>query len=93
MARLPRRNSQQPATQYAAVPQSPSRSSSYTQPHPVGYVGGPRPRSASTRSHRRKSEERQQQARQAIVMGVATGNIGPAYGPYSVCFQDVLSQS
>jgi len=85
MSRPPRRNSQQTAPQYAAVPQSPSRATSYTQAHPVGYVGGPRPRSASTRSHRRNSEERRQQGRQDIVMGVATGNIGTAYGPYSVC--------
>ena len=91
MARPSRRVPQQPAPQYAVVPQSPSRSVSYLQPHPLGYVGGPRPRSASTRSHRRNSDERQQQGRQAIAMGVANGAIGPGYGPYSVRRQDVPS--
>ena len=85
MSRLSRKQVQQPTPQYAAVPQSPSRLNSQTgQPQP--YIGGPRPvRSASTSSNNRRSRQ-QQNERSAIAMGVATGNIGAGYGPYSVCY-------
>lgn len=80
----------QPTPQYAAVPlQSPSRSNSqsvyqqqpqYTQPP---QVSGPRPvRSASANSNRRNSNT--QNGRNAMARGVATGDIGAGYGPYSV---------
>ncbi|KAF8964222.1 beta-glucan synthesis-associated protein-domain-containing protein [Flammula alnicola] len=88
MSRPTRRQVQQPTPQYAAVPQqSPSRSNSYAiyqqQPFtPQVQVGGPRPvRSASANSSRRNSK--QKNGRNAIAMGVATGNIGAGYGPYS----------
>jgi hypothetical protein len=84
MSRPSRRQVQQPAPLYAAVPQSPTRVNSQTgQPQP--HIGGPRPvRSASASSSNRRS--RQQNERSAIAMGVATGNIGAGYGPYSVCY-------
>ena len=82
MSRLSRKQVQQPAPLYAAVPQSPTRVNSQTgmpQPH----IGGPRPvRSSSASSNNRRS--RQQNERTSIAMGVATGNIGGGYGPYSV---------
>ena len=83
MSRPSRRQVQQPTPHYAAVPQSPSRANSQTsQPQP--YIGGPRPvRSASASSSNRRSRQ-QQNDRSAIAIGVATGNIGAGYGPYSV---------
>ncbi|KAF9565665.1 beta-glucan synthesis-associated [Agrocybe pediades] len=60
---------------------------------PVVYapqIGGPRPirsSSASSRPRRssssRRSQQQQQQGRHDMAMGVATGNIGAGYGPYS----------
>ena len=83
MSRPSRKQVQQAAPLYAAVPQSPTRANSQTgrtQP----YIGGPRPvRSSSASSNNRRSS-RQQNERGAIAMGVATGNIGAGYGPYSV---------
>ncbi|PPQ89675.1 hypothetical protein CVT25_013862 [Psilocybe cyanescens] len=85
MSRPTRRQVQQPVPQYAAVPQqSPSRANSRTsyQQQPVSQVSGPRPvRSTSASSTRRNS--RQQHGRNVIARGVATGNIGAGYGPYS----------
>jgi len=37
------------------------------------------------RSNRRSSQGQHQQVRPAVAIGVATGNIGGGYGPYSVC--------
>ena len=82
MSRLSRKQVQQPAPFYAAVPQSPTRLNSQTS-RPQPYIGGPRPvRSASASSNNRRS--RQENGRSTIAMGVATGNIGAGYGPYSV---------
>ncbi|KAF8194222.1 beta-glucan synthesis-associated protein [Pholiota molesta] len=89
MSRPTRRVVHQPTPQYAAVPlQSPSRSNSqsvyqqqpqYAQPP---QVSGPRPvRSASANSNRRNSNT--QNGRHAMARGVATGDIGAGYGPYS----------
>lgn len=89
MSRPSRRQVQQPNPQYAAVPQtSPTRANSYKsyqqQQPTVSQVSGPRPvRSASAGSRRNSN---QQHGRNAIAMGVATGNIGAGYGPYSVSF-------
>jgi hypothetical protein len=76
------RQAQQPTLHYAAVPQNTSRqTSSQSQPQ----IRGPRPvRSASASSNKRRSREQQQNERSATAMGVATGNIGAGYGPYSV---------
>lgn len=85
MSRLSRKQVQQPAPLYAAVPQSPTRVNSQTG-HPQPYIGGPRPvrssSASSTVTNNRRS--RQQNERGTIAMGVATGNIGAGYGPYSV---------
>ncbi|KAF9481170.1 beta-glucan synthesis-associated [Pholiota conissans] len=85
----------QPTPQYAAVPlQSPPRSNSYQQqqqqyappaPQPP-QVSGPRPiRSGSANSNRRNSNGRtmSQNGRNTMAMGVATGDVGAGYGPYS----------
>ena len=83
MSRPARRQVQQPTPQYAVVPQNPSRLNSQTgqsQPH----IRGPRPvRSPSASSNNHRSKQ-QQNERSATAMGVATGNIGAGYGPYSV---------
>jgi len=55
----------------------------------VSQIGGPRPiRSSSVSSRPRRSsssrQSHQQQGRHDMAMGVATGNIGAGYGPYSV---------
>lgn len=90
MSRLSRKQVQQPAPLYAAVPQSPSRVNPQTgQPQP--YIGGPRPvqsSSSSSNNHRSK----QQNERSTIAMGVATGNIGAGYGPYSVRYFFLIIQ-
>jgi beta-glucan synthesis-associated protein KRE6 len=81
MSRLSRKQVQQPAPHYAAVPQSPTRVNPQpgtTQP----YIGGPRPQSSSGSGSNHRSK--QQNERSTIAMGVATGNIGAGYGPYSV---------
>jgi beta-glucan synthesis-associated protein KRE6 len=80
-ARLSRRQVQQPTPHYASVPQNPSRQTGQSQPQ----IRGPRPvQSASASSNNRRSKEQQQNERSATAMGVATGNIGAGYGPYSV---------
>lgn len=83
MSRLLRKQAQQPTPHYAAAPQNSTRLSSQTgqsQPH----IRGPRPvRSASASSNNRRSKQ-QQNEQSATAMGVATGNIGAGYGPYSV---------
>jgi hypothetical protein len=82
MSRLSRKQVQQPAPLYAAVPQSPTRGNSQTG-LPQPYIGGPRPvRTSSASSNNRRS--RQQNEQNTIAMGVANGNIGAGYGPYSV---------
>ncbi|KAF8158292.1 glycoside hydrolase family 16 protein [Crassisporium funariophilum] len=90
MSRPSRRQVQQPVPQYAAVPQSPSRVNSHAsyqpQPPTQPHVGGPRPvRSTSATSSNRNSRQQtpHQHGRNAIAHGVATGNIGAGYGPYS----------
>ena len=83
MSRLSRKPVQQPAPLYAAVPQSPTRVNSQTG-LPQPYIGGPRPVRSSSASSNNRSSSRQQNERSAIAMGVATGNIGAGYGPYSV---------
>ena len=90
MSRPTRRQLQQPATQYAAVPQSPSakaRNSTY-QPQaytPQPQVGGPRPLSSVLAGNNLRSGS-YESGRNAMAMGVANGNIGAGYGPYSVRF-------
>ena len=81
MSRPSRKQAQQPIPHYAAVSQNLSRpNSGQSQPH----IRGPRPvRSASASSNNRRSKQ-QQNERSATAMGVATGNIGAGYGPYSV---------
>lgn len=85
MSRPSRRQVEQATPHYAAVPQNPSRLNSQTgQYQPHIQVRGPRPvRSASASSNNRRSKQ-QQNERSATAMGVATGNIGAGYGPYSV---------
>jgi hypothetical protein len=52
-------------------------------PQPQPQIGGPRPvRSSSASSQNRRQQ--QQHGRHVTAMGVATGNIGAGYGPYSV---------
>ncbi|KAJ3512173.1 hypothetical protein NLJ89_g3680 [Agrocybe chaxingu] len=86
MSRPSRRQVNQPTPQYAAVLQSPPRGHPYgyqqQQPHPD--VGGTRRAlSSSANSNNRNSRQQVQRSQNAVVSGVATGDIGAGYGPYS----------
>ena len=75
------RQVQQPTPHYAAVQQNLLRQTGQPQPQ----IRGPRPvQSASASNNNRRNTEQQQHERSATAMGVATGNIGAGYGPYSV---------